>query len=86
MYEGVILDQLSKLNYLGYFECKPLPTFIKILKCFRTWSMCTDLHMDDTFLLVVHNTLCKQKPSYWEVATESRIVNDTCKQKQQNNF
>jgi len=26
-------------------------------------------------------TLCKQKPSYWEVAIESGIIAVTCKQK-----
>jgi hypothetical protein len=36
--------------------------------------MCINMHMDDTFLLVLHYTLCKQKPSYWEVAIASLFV------------
>ena len=35
--------------------------------------MYNDMHMDDTFLFVVHYTLCNQNPSYWEEAIESRI-------------
>ena len=44
------------------------------------------MHMDYIFLLVVHYTLCKQEPSYWEVAIESRIISVTCKQKKQQFF